>query len=167
MTDDKYYKSKKELVTRIYGNQKSSSKRRGHILPTYSKVELKEWLYSQELFHRLYDNWKRLDFQRDYAPSVDRKDDYIGYTIDNIQLMIWKENNEKYDKDKINGTNNKHNKSVDKFNIDGTFICNYHSIMEAERVTKVNNSDIGKVCRGLKKSAGGLMWKYNKNKESK
>ena len=93
--DLEYSHTKKGVVARIYGSQVESSKRRDHQLPTYTKQELKEWLFSQPLFHKLFDNWKRLDFQSEYRPSVDRKNDEIGYTMANIQLMTWEENNQK------------------------------------------------------------------------
>lgn len=101
----KYNRSKKGLVSKIYGSQKQHSKSRHQNLPTYSKEELKEWLYSQPLFHVLYDNWKRLDFQKMYVPSVDRINSKISYTIANIQLMTWKENYEKGSKEKSSGKN--------------------------------------------------------------
>lgn len=89
----KYQRSKKGVSGVIYLSQKLHSKRRGHSGPTYSKAELREWLYSQKKFHLLYDNWKRLDYQKNYKPSVDRIDDDLGYTISNIQLVTWRENN--------------------------------------------------------------------------
>ena len=91
-----YKKTKEGLVAKIYSSQCGSSKQRGHNQPTYTQSELQEWIYSQKKFHVLYDNWKRLDYQSRYKPSVDRKDDYIGYTISNIQLMTWQENMSKW-----------------------------------------------------------------------
>lgn len=87
-----YERSKEGLVARIYGCQKSPSKRRGHPAPTYSKEELKDWLFSRPQFRILYDNWKRLDFQTSYKPSVDRIYDDLSYTMSNIQLMIFRDN---------------------------------------------------------------------------
>ena len=84
-----YSHTKLGIVTRIYLDQRSRSKRRNMALPTYSKQELKKWLYGQELFHELFDNWNASEFDRLLAPSVDRLDDYKPYTPDNIQLMTW------------------------------------------------------------------------------
>jgi len=91
-----YMTTKKGLLSVMYSHQKKSSKKRGMQKPSYSKEEFKEWLFSQSDFHKMYDNWKRLDYQKEYIPSVDRKDDLVSYTIANIQLMTWKENREKY-----------------------------------------------------------------------
>ena len=130
-------------------------------MPTYSAKELKEWLYSQEEFHVLYDNWKRLDYQRDYVPSVDRKNDYIGYTMHNIQLMTWRENNEKCHKDKLSGANNKQSNAVVQCTKQGVPIREYYSGIEAERSTGINQSNIHQVCRGFRKTAGGFAWIYS------
>lgn len=89
------YHSKEGKIKQIYNNQVKNSKLRGHNLPTYSKQEPIDWCMSQEIFHTLYDNWKRLDYQTWYAPSIDRKDQKLGYTISNIQLMSWIDNNMK------------------------------------------------------------------------
>jgi len=155
-----YLRTKKGVVTGIYGGQRSGSKKRGHLPPTYTKQELKEWLYSNPLFHILYDNWKRLDYQKRYKPSVDRKDDYIGYTMDNIQLMTWGENRTKGYKDKTEGRNNKNNKAVIQLTTDGEFIAEYHSTSEAGRQTEIKNCSISEVCRGNRKTAGGFVWGY-------
>ncbi len=91
----KYQKSKKGLCSKIYQNQRLNCRRRGKANPTYTMQELREWMFSQKKFHILFDNWKRLDYQKDYSPSVDRIEDDISYTMANIQLMTWAENNKK------------------------------------------------------------------------
>ena len=87
-----YHHSKEGLVSTIYSSQRTHSRRREQQLPSYDLEELREWCYSQELFHTLYDNWKRLDYQKDYTPSIDRQNNKLGYTIGNIQLMTWRAN---------------------------------------------------------------------------
>ena len=100
-------KTKTGLSYGIYARQLRSSKKRNHAEPTYSIEEFREWLYSQELFHRLYDNWKRLDYQKEYTPSIDRKTPSLSYTMSNIKLMTWNENNKKGYIDRKNGLDGK------------------------------------------------------------
>ncbi len=138
----KYNRTKNGVVTKMYGSQIKSSKIRNHTMPTYTKKEFKEWLFSQKKFHILFDNWKRLDYQLDYIPSVDRKNDYIGYTMDNIQIMTWGENRSKGHFDMRHGINNKQSKAVLQYEMDGTFLNKYHSLIEAERQTGVSNGSI-------------------------
>jgi len=53
---------------------------------------------------------------------------------------------------------------VVQFDLDGKFIAEYANASEANRKTGVNNSHIGAVCKGLRKTAGGYIWKH-KNEE--
>ncbi|RLA59329.1 MAG: hypothetical protein DRQ78_10755 [Epsilonproteobacteria bacterium] len=157
---NEYAKSKKGITSTIYRTQKRNSKQRGHLFPTYTKEELREWLFAQPKFHILYDNWKRLDYQKEYKPSVDRKDDYIGYTMANIQLMTFRENCEKSYLDRIEGRNNKINQEVHQYTISNMFVASYHSQTEAERVTGISQANISAVCLGKRKKAGGYKWSY-------
>lgn len=158
-----YKRSKSGVVQAIYDQQKSSSKLRGHHAPTYTKQELKEWLYSQELFHVLYDNWKRLDYQTMYKPSVDRKDDYIGYTMENIHLMTWGENKKKGEEDKRHGINNKNSKAVLQLDENEVLIAEYPSQSIAARQLNISHQNISKCIQGKRSHAGGFLWKRKDN----
>lgn len=153
-------RTKSGVASRIYGGQKQSSKRKGYPMPTYSKNELLEWLMAQELFHVLYDNWKRLDYQTMYKPSVDRVDDYVGYTLANIQLMTWGENQTKYCTDAKDGINTKSSKGVTQYDKDLNVLAEYYSASFAAKQTSVARSNINACCRGTIKSAGGFIWKF-------
>ena len=71
-------------------------------------------------------------------------------------------------KDNINyGTRNKRvaeslSKKVQMFNKKtGELLATFPSLMEAERVTGINQSNISKCCLGKYKSAGGYKWRYS------
>lgn len=153
-------RTKKGIVTVTYSHQKQHSKIRGHNPPEYTKQELKDWLFSQPLFHKLYDNWERTGYQKKYKPSVDRKDDYIGYTMDNIQLMTWGENDSKGRKDVKNGINRKSLYPVMQYTKEGVFIKEFRSATEANKQTGVNRPNIITVCKGDRSHAGGYKWAY-------
>ena len=146
--------AKHGLVQQIYQNQKTNSQRRGHQPPTYSFDELYEWIMAQEIFHVLYDNWKRLDYQKDYAPSIDRKDDSIGYTMDNIQLMTFRENYMKQCKKASN--------AVAQYTKQGELVDIFESAEEASRQTGAVAHHILSVCRKKpnRRSAGGYTWEF-------
>jgi len=67
-------------------------------------------------------------------------------------------------RNKIKGrfNNPKTSKPVLQYTLDGVFVAEYPSIMEAERQTKVNRSQIRNCCNNKShcKSAGGYIWKY-------
>lgn len=155
-----YYRTKNGLISQIYGTQKSNSKLRDHPLPSYTKQELHEWLFNQVLFHSLFLNWEKSNYSHDLVPSIDRVDDYLPYSLSNITLTTWKDNNTKAQKDRKNGINNKWSKEVNQFTKEGSYINTYFSIIEASRVTGINRACINKVCLKQRKSAGNFYWEY-------
>ena len=108
----------------------------------------------------LWNNWIESNYDKMTKPSVDRLDDYKGYSLDNIQLMTWEENKAKGSRDRKNGVNNKKSKAVLQYDLQGNLIKEYYSIMQAERETKISNVSISRVCNGKRKTAGGFKWKY-------
>lgn len=51
-------------------------------------------------------------------------------------------------------------KRVLQYTLDGQFVKEYPSIMEAERQTGINSGNISSCCSGKHKSSGGSIWKY-------
>lgn len=51
-------------------------------------------------------------------------------------------------------------KSVEQYSKEGKYIAQYASITEAAKITGVQGPDIGRVCRGERKSAGGYVWRF-------
>ena len=156
-----YKRTKEGLIIQIYFVHIKTSKRRGHCSPTYTRIELKEWLLSQKLFHELYDNWKVSGYDTNLKPSCDRTDDYKGYSLDRLQLMTWGENNRKAYSDRKSGILTKQAKaviSVHKITMKSVY---YYSMMQAERETGVNSGNIHNCCSGQRNSAGNYYWKYS------
>jgi len=158
-----YYRTKVGVVTKIYNTQIFHSKKRNHQLPTYTKKELMEWLFDQELFNKLYYDWKSSGYEKKLVPSVDRLDDYVSYNLSNIQLMTWGENKDKGHLDKVNGINNKDSIPVIRYSLDLVEMKEYYSGAQASRETGIDASSISKCCKGKQKVSGGFIWKY-KNK---
>ena len=149
------------LVRRIYFAQRASSTHRGHALPTYSKDQLHTWLLSQPNFDVIYAAWVKSGFNKQLRPSIDRKDDYIGYTIANIQLMTWRENAEKGIVDRKSGKNTKLCRSIVQLDVTNKKeLQTFRSIKEAGESLNIDSSHIGKCCRGKGKTAGGFLWQY-------
>ncbi len=61
-------------------------------MPDYTKDQLSDWLYEYTDFIQVYREWVRGKYQKDMKPSVDRLDDSLPYTMDNIQLVAWIDN---------------------------------------------------------------------------
>mgnify|MGYP003132545530 CR=1 FL=1 len=134
--DNRRFSDKKEngVISTIYSTQKQNQKKRGHGEVPYSKDELKNWMYNNG-FECLYKNWAKSGYKRDLKPSVDRLNDFEGYSINNIQLITWHENKLKQHKDITNGTgtSGKACKPVYKLSSDKKTICEYVSYRSAVR----------------------------------
>ena len=50
--------------------------------------------------------------------------------------------------------------TVLQFTKDGQFVAEYPTAAEADRMTGINRTTIGLVCKGKGKTAGGFVWKY-------
>ncbi len=151
----------KGLPSRIHSRQKASSKIRGHKSPVYTVAELCEWMLSQPIYYELHAEWVESGYDKKKTPSIDRLDDYKGYSFDNIRIMTWEGNLKKGHDDRKNGINNKQSIAVLQYSLDGTFIKEFHSVREAERHTSVNAGNISSCTRGNRKLAGGFIWKSN------
>jgi len=153
-----YRRTKKGLVFKMMKKQKERSKTRNHPLPEYSLEELREWLFSQEAFHRIYDEWVLSGYNKWKIPSCDRLDNSKGYSLSNLRLVTWKENSDAGHKERMNG-HGKTNQKVSQYTLDGILVSTFHSHAEAHRVTGIDPKEISKCRRGLKETYGGFYWK--------
>lgn len=156
-------RTKDGLISIIYNSQKYNSKVRNHQPPTYTKKELKNWVFSNPNFTAIYEEWISSGYEKDLKPSIDRLNNYKGYSFDNIQLTTWKENSNNQHKDVLEGRFNKTNKAVIQMDLEGNFIKVYHSISHAGRCTGVIDKNISCVCNGKRNTAGGYKWKFRKD----
>jgi len=151
-------KRKKELwwwLTKVYWRMKNSSKTRWMEI-WITKEELKQWAIENNIQDML-NYWIENDCIKDLVPSVNRLDDYINYSLDNIELVTWKENNDKWRKSikTIEQVHNKlwniakkeFSKKVEQRDINWNIINTYKSVREAGRQLWIDYSCISKVCR--------------------
>lgn len=154
-----YRKSKLGLVNYIYHNQRLISKNKGVEPPAYSKQELSDWFYAQPNFEELYTNWEKGGYTKDTKPSVDRLDDSIGYNLNNIRLVSFRENVEKqYDKIR-SGEKVTIHKKVNQYDLEGKYLNTYISIAEAKRAVGKKGIDIRGAVLGNIKTSGGFLWR--------
>lgn len=55
-------------------------------------------------------------------------------------------------------------KTVEQYDKEGNLIAVYNGVREAERVTGINSQSISKVALGQRKTAGGYIWRYPREK---
>lgn len=152
------------LVKRIYNNQHMTARKMGRQLPTYTLEELCNWLDAQPIFHKLYINWVNNGFDKNLVPSLDRKNNLISYTLDNIQVVTWRENLLNQKKQNISCEYlHTGSKAIDQFTLDNNFIQRFDSLGAATRHvcgTRVNSSNISMVAAGKLKTAYGFKWAW-------
>ena len=156
---NKYDFSKKGVVRVIYKTQKRNQHIRGHGQLPYTKGQLDEWL-SLNGFDLLYQSWVDSGFESCKKPSVDRIDDFYGYSFSNIRLVTWSDNRE-YQHDDIRdgkGTGGKRCKRVVKMDENFCIVDSYHSYSSAARSAGYS---IEYQIKHLKKCRAGFYWKYD------
>lgn len=154
----------KNWLTKTYGRMKRDNKEKFFMDLPFTKEEFLKWALSQNLL-KLLGNYKVHDFDKNLNPSVDRIDDYKGYFFDNMQLITWKENNEKGRQSKKNKeqcskmAKKVWSKKVIQKDLNGKIINSFCSTHEIERVLGFDSSLIARACRKNKISKG-YRWEY-------
>lgn len=144
----RFHRSEAGLVKSLFGNQKAKSRKRRHAPPAYSEAQLYAWVIKQPNFQVLFDVWVRADYETNLKPSIDRLDDYQGYTLTNIKLVTVKENLDRYYTDAVSGLNTKSATAVDQYSLDGAFIQSHHSYSAAARAVGGDVNPIRNVALG-------------------
>ena len=162
----KYKRSAPGLIKNMYNNQKQSSKRRGHPNPSYTKEELRDWIMSQPLFEELHKKWVDSGYERELVPSVDRLDDSLPYTMNNIRLTYWRVNKHKYVNEVLRSGNHPSQTPINQYSLDGKFITTFPSIAEAGRITGISIGNISGVCvHPNKYTAKGFIFRHTSEVE--
>ena len=157
----KYDNTEKGVIRVIYKTQHLNSRKRGHPNPSYSKNELKIWLYDKG-FKSLYDNWVLNKFNKNLKPSIDRKDDFLPYTFDNIKLGTWEQNKQhQYDDiKKATGTSGQRCKAVLQFDKYMNLLSEYVSYSSARRI---NGYSMERALSTHRIDRRGFIWYYKED----
>ncbi len=121
------------VIKKIYLTQIDNSIKRNHPLPSYTLNELIDWVKQQDNWDDLYNTWIESNYDRMLAPSIDRLDSLLPYSLSNIRLVSWKVNQQQSADDKYYGTDTRTLRPVRAINKDGSIHKEYYSIKEAMR----------------------------------
>lgn len=151
-------------LNRIYWGQVDSSKERGHPPPDFTMSELSDWLLSQTNWETLWSKYLEsysskpiyqhrgclTNYDPNLSPSVDRIDSKKPYTLDNIQLVTWKQNQLNHIADT--------KRPINKYTMSGEYILTYDSIKSA--TTDLGSTNVVSACEGVQKSVKGFQLRY-------
>ena len=166
---EEYRQTPKGVIHSMYSGQLWREKNKGIALH-YSKTELTAWLYSSNQFEQMFDAWKASGFDQRLRPTCDRIDEHGDYSLNNLQLLTYANNSNKYYDSAKNGSNTKKCKAVSCFNKDNELVATYHSLSAAARAVGSTPANIRNVCerKPLRSgdhiytpmSAAGYIWRY-------
>lgn len=155
------------LVRRIYNNQRMTTRKMGRALPAYTLMELYEWLDTQPKFAELYHSWVAGGNCIEDVPSIDRLDNHKSYSLDNIQVVTWRQNLLNQKTQNMGGEYmHTKSKAVRQLTLAGELVDEYPSIAMAIRSikgwggVKVTVSNVSKVCDGNATTAYGFKWEW-------
>ena len=94
-SDVAYKRTLNGFIRATLAKQKYSSKKRGHNAPEYTFEELEKYLLTDSNFTNLFKCWELSSYRKELTPSLDRINPYLPYTLNNIQVMTWRENDAK------------------------------------------------------------------------
>src|SRR3990167_8894439 len=81
-------------LTKVYGRMRQSSRERKQPMPKFDKAELLVWAVKNNL-NDLFHEWLKSGCKKALAPSINRLDDFGGYSFGNMELTTWDDNNKK------------------------------------------------------------------------
>ncbi|MEK6880476.1 MAG: hypothetical protein AABY22_12745 [Nanoarchaeota archaeon] len=150
-----FRKTPKGVLTNIYQHQKARSKRYGYELD-YSLKELHKMFLQSNKFLRIWRKWKQNGYKYYDKPSIDRKDANVGYTKKNVQMMTWRQNRVKGNKE----VSLKKLKPIIALDLDGNKVKAFPSIKSAVMALGLNQGLISSVLTGKRKHTGGYKFIY-------
>lgn len=130
------------FLSNRYNKQVYNSKIRNHPKPSYSKEEFIVWANNQPNIHDLFAAWKSSNYSKNLIPSIDRINSLLPYTLSNIQLVTWKDNNTNNNIEQSLGINSHNSKQIATYNSTGILISTYTSVAHAARELKVSYSKV-------------------------
>jgi len=155
----KFYRTEIGFIKNKYKDLKTRGEKRNYGL-YFTFDEFYNWIINKTNFKLLFNNWVNSGYKKDLTPSVDRLDDYKGYSLDNIQLITWGENHTKYFNDVVNLKNLKISKKVYQYDFNGTLIKTFVSAVECSKITGYNKSAIQNCCNEISKISYNYIWSY-------
>lgn len=140
-------KTKRGLVTNLYNKMKSR-----HPID-FDLLFLHEFAQHKK-FNRLFDEWVRSGYQKNFKPSIDRINHHLPYLKTNIQWLSWGDNRHKQTMER------RCRKGSVLQLLDGVVIAVHKSQREAVAKTGFSQGNISSVLNGHRPVVGGYTFKY-------
>jgi len=154
----KYGRTKKGVLSQLYGHFNYRHKRKNIPEISFTKDEFVKWVDTTD-FNILFNAWIKAGHTKELKPSVDRIKDDEGYFLHNMQIITWDENNTKGYLSRRHSDNKNFN-GINQYSNEGKFIDYFTSIKDVAEKLKINYNSICNNLTGYSKSAGTFIFKY-------
>ena len=143
-----YRKTKKWVLTNSFHKMKARR------WVEFSLQELHDRFLQDDKFDRIFQEWVKKWYQKQFIPSIDRINCKKWYTMSNIQILSWAENRFKQIMER----------RVRKWPVLqmmwDDIIKRYASQREALKITGLSQSNMSTVLNWKRKTCGGYWWKF-------
>ncbi|WP_133173949.1 NUMOD1 domain-containing DNA-binding protein [Staphylococcus agnetis] len=156
-------RTKKGHLTQVYYGMKIRNKNKGFGKLPFTLTNFVEKYINSYEFVVLYEAYKKNNYEKVLAPSIDRINPKLGYFFENMQFITWNENKLKGEKErKIISS-----KPVNMYDYEtGELIMKFSSAFEAAKYTGFHQGNIVKNLKGRRNKVGGCKFKYVEREES-
>lgn len=151
-----YRYSPKGVLTRLYSKMKERSRNKCMPPPSFTLDDLHHKYLNDSKYLSAHARWLLSGRESALKPSVDRIDCTKPYTADNIQMITWRENRDKGDREAIRTRRSE----VVEVSHSGDVIAVYPSVTEAAEATGCGQNLISMVCAGVRGHTHGRVFRY-------
>lgn len=152
-----YRKTPKGISVRLYHHQCQSSKKRKHPMPSYTREELSEWLSNHPKFQTLYDEWVKSEYSKDKSISIDRVNDNLPYSFNNITLTDWETNNIK---GRTCHREGKIRREIIQYTREGNYVKTFPNAVSAAVAMNCSTGEITRCCKKRRPTCKNYVWRY-------
>ena len=138
----RYRHTQKGLITNLYNKLKERN------IVDFSREFLQDFSKCKK-FERLYLEWVKSNYDKQFKPSIDRINHNKHYSKNNIQWLTWAENRYKQTMER------KNRKGVVYQMIGDKIVNKFKSQREAVIKTGISQGNMSEVLNGKRKTAGG------------
>jgi len=143
----RFRKTKRGVVTNLFHKMKSRN---------LVEFDL-EWLHEFsdcKKFNRLFNEWVKSSYKKEFKPSIDRILNGKGYTKDNVQWLTWSENRYKQIMER-------RCRKGPVLQMQGDKLIRKHKSQRAAVIsTGITQANISACLNGKRSNAGGYSWSY-------
>jgi len=143
-----YRRTPKGVLTNMYQHLKAR-----HPVD-FSLQEFHSRFLGDKKFNRLYREWNKSGFQKEFKPSLDRISHLGNYSVNNTQMLNWKENRFKQSMER------RSRKGVVIQLKNGKEVARYRSQREAVRQTGLSQGLISEVLNSKRNHTCGYQFIY-------